>query len=396
MLDRMHREELVRPPTAVSCGDRASSRHQFLVVPAPPHTDPIDAANTVYARLGDTIRDSGMVVVHERIFGSLAHEDAVTATRNAALLARGIDTGARPTYVQGRPTWGDGLAGVILHTVACDSVRPVTGEDGPCGHMWQIDDATFLILQRIVGLPQPSHDQDGRAGQARRAMERADEILRTCGMDYRRTVRTWFYLADILDWYGEFNRVRNAAYNAFGLMPRPGEEQWRLPASTGIRAESRGGASCSLDLLAIARTGAEGPPVEFLRNPRQQEAFCYGSAFSRCAVVHGSREKLIELSGTAAIDEKGRSLYSGDVRAQARCTIEKVAALLEQARATLRDIRAATIFVKNGRDADAARDAVADMGLDPLSAVWVEADVCREELLFEIDAEAVVCRGGCG
>jgi enamine deaminase RidA (YjgF/YER057c/UK114 family) len=69
-----------------------------------------------------------------------------------------------------------------------------------------------------------------------------------------------------------------------------------------------------------------------------------------------------------------------------------VASLLDQAQASLRDICAATIFVKNGEDADVFREVTSGLGLEPFPAVCVVADVCREELLFEIDAEAVVPR----
>ena len=61
-----------------------------------------------------------------------------------------------------------------------------------------------------------------------------------------------------------------------------------------------------------------------------------------------------------------------------------------QADGTLPDIQAATVFVKNPDDMEAVRDVMADAGLADLPAVYVITDVCRDELLFEIDAEAVV------
>ena len=56
------------------------------------------------------------------------------------------------------------------------------------------------------------------------------------------------------------------------------------------------------------------------------------------------------------------------------------------------DICAATVFIKNGNDAEITRRVIAERGLDGLPAVYVVADVCRDELLFEIDAEAVAGR----
>lgn len=97
----------------------------------------------------------------------------------------------------------------------------------------------------------------------------------------------------------------------------------------------------------------------------------------------------MQVSGTAAIDGRGRSLYPDDIRSQIACTLDTVEALLEAAGCRLRDIAAATVFVKNPGDA-AVFDRMADRrGLEPFPAVTVVADICRTELLFEIDAEAV-------
>jgi hypothetical protein len=67
-----------------------------------------------------------------------------------------------------------------------------------------------------------------------------------------------------------------------------------------------------------------------------------------------------------------------------------VASLLAQEQAEPRDIAAATLFVKHADHADTVRDVLAQLGLERLPAVCVVADVCRDELLFEIDAEVVL------
>ena len=54
-------------------------------------------------------------------------------------------------------------------------------------------------------------------------IERAERILREQGAFFGNVVRTWFYLSDILSWYGEFNKVRNQKYGEFGIMPGPGD-----------------------------------------------------------------------------------------------------------------------------------------------------------------------------
>ena len=124
-----------------------------------------------------------------------------------------------------------------------------------------------------------------------------------------------------------------------------------------------------------------------MSNPSQQDAFQYGSAFSRGAFIRQPDVSLIQVSGTAAIDDRGASLHPGDVRAQIDCTFDKIAALIGRKAPRLADIAAACVFVKRPEDAPAYQERAAARGLGNLPAVIMVADVCREELLFEIDAE---------
>ena len=144
-----------------------------------------------------------------------------------------------------------------------------------------------------------------------------------------------------------------------------------------------------MDLLAV--TGPKGVPaaVRQLRNDSQLDAFRYGSAFSRGACISGPGLTAIHVSGTAAIDEHGRSLYPESIRRQIAATLEKVEALLAPEKAGLQDFVAATVFVKR-------REMCGVLGNDGRPRAWglsgrrVVADICRDELLFEIDGEVVV------
>jgi enamine deaminase RidA (YjgF/YER057c/UK114 family) len=225
-------------------------------------------------------------------------------------------------------------------------------------------------------------------------LDRAERILRENGTSYKDVARTWFYLSDILDWYPDFNKARSEKYGEFGIMPGPGDLRLLLPASTGIGADSSSGVAAIMDLFAaVPETGRSA--VKQLSNCAQLDAFRYGAAFSRGAVIKEDDLKIVQVSGTAAIDEHGRSLSAGDVRSQINCTFDRIETLLDQEGVGLRDIAAATVFVKQAEYADVFWKMVAERDLADFPAVCVVADVCREELLFEIDAEAVV-RGSQG
>jgi enamine deaminase RidA (YjgF/YER057c/UK114 family) len=101
---------------------------------------------------------------------------------------------------------------------------------------------------------------------------------------------------------------------------------------------------------------------------------------------------LIQVSGTAAIDEAGVSLYPGDVRAQIECTFDKIEALIGQEGAGLEDICSATAFVKRPQDALHFWEIAGNRGLKDFPGICAVADICRDELLFELDAEVAFPR----
>jgi enamine deaminase RidA (YjgF/YER057c/UK114 family) len=427
----------------------AGEGQAFLVASVQSPIGAVQAAWDSYARIAETLREHNLETVHERIFGSLSAEPSVMAARHRALQTHGFAPDNPVTYVEGVPPWGEGLAGVIIQAASTGSVDDVwTIKEGkePCGRGWRRNGLTYLVLQNIqafgndsaaiidedtskttqmsfpqsrmlsgVGNPsvkeerfQTSRNDKKTSGcsvvndlpglskptQTRLMFDRAERILRDNGASYKNVARTWLSLSGILDWYPEFNKARSEKYGEFGIMPGPGDTSLLLPASTGIGADMPSGAAASMDLLAVVETDDILSPVIKLSNRKQLDAFRYGAAFSRGAVIREDDVNIIQISGTAAIDEHGVSLYPGDIRAQINCTFDKIDSLLKQEGAGLADICAATVFVKRPEYAEVFWKMAADRGLADFPAVCVVADVCREELLFEIDAEAVVGRKG--
>jgi enamine deaminase RidA (YjgF/YER057c/UK114 family) len=128
------------------------------------------------------------------------------------------------------------------------------------------------------------------------------------------------------------------------------------------------------------------------------EAYAYGSAFSRGMRIDLGKFVLLLISGTASIDEKGDSVHIGDLRAQTRRTFENITQLLASEGATWKDIVRTTCYLRDiERDYKAFNEErtafYQEQGLDPLPAsTGIQAILCRPELLIEIEAIAMFRR----
>jgi enamine deaminase RidA (YjgF/YER057c/UK114 family) len=349
------------------------------------------AAAGAYTEIARVLAAENLAIGQERVFASVDAQPSVLSARNAALAECAVPTDAPVTCIEGHPTWGVGWAGTIIHAIPCDELdEPVTtirAGTRPVGRRWRRGGATYVVLQALphaYAIPAGS-----RGAVVQRAIAEAEGLLQAQGVTYRDVVRTWFYVTDILSWYDEFNAARNAEYCRLGVWPAS-EHGTSLPASTGIAGRRADGQVCSLDLLAIAPGPSSAVTLNQLGSPRQCEASCYGSAFARGVVIRRPDSSLIEVSGTAAVDEEGNSRCAGDVAAQVRQTLQNVEALLAQENAGLQNLSAATAFVKNPEDAGEVARLLEECGLSSVPVVTVIADICREELLFELDAEVVV------
>jgi enamine deaminase RidA (YjgF/YER057c/UK114 family) len=195
--------------------------------------------------------------------------------------------------------------------------------------------------------------------------------------------RTWIYLRRILDWYGEFNRVRTSIFEEHGLTGR--QQAPPFPASTGIQG-TRAGEECTMELLAAQGSTSEISFDEVADSARQNRAFAYGSAFSRAMGLRWQGADTILVSGTASIGTDGRTRHLEEPEAQLVETLMAIAALIAPKGCRLTDMASGTVYFKND-EARAAFDRVTrQLELPDLPLVPVRADVCRPELLVEIEA----------
>ncbi len=221
------------------------------------------------------------------------------------------------------------------------------------------------------------------------------ETLRVTGMP--ELLRVWNFIPDIhaehagLERYRQFNLGRQDAFLAARRDVMSGS-----PAASAL---GRHTGPFTVDFLAGKTAGLT------LENPRQTPAWQYpqefgprSPTFSRALLLPTAPGHLtLCISGTASIVGHA-SQHLGDAAAQTTETLRNLQALIEvanangQARFCLQDL-ACTVYVRHPQDLDRVRHAL-EACVGPQSpaaqhAIYLRADICRAELLMEIEAHAV-------
>jgi len=261
----------------------------------------------------------------------------------------------------------------------------------------------------------PETDTTSVYDRACNVFELTAKGLEARGFRYDQVIRTWLYLGDITgpegetQRYKELNRARSDFYQkiSFGAAHTPpGCSRPIYPASTGIGTE---GKDVVMSCIAMA-TGRNDVTLLPLENPQQTSAFDYsrqyGSRspkFARAMAIIAGDCVTIFISGTASITES-ETRYVGDVEGQTRQTLDNIQALISEENfrqhgvsglgATLDDLALARVYVKRQEDY-AKTKAVCQARLGELPTIYAVADICRPDLLVEIEGIAFTRPGAC-
>ena len=349
------------------------------------------AAEELFNRVAATLVDRGIQPIQEKLYGLTRVRGEILKRRDAIYRMRGLDRTMPVTWVQGTPLQGCEFCGVqIWGIVPSDGAshvatikNPVTGR----GRVWTGHGFRMVHLPGVRGTTPEGILADGPVAQASRMFSNACLGLESHGLKLTHVVRTWIYVARLLDWYDDLNRVRTPFYRAAGFGAGGGPA---FPASTGIMGQGDD-EECQMDVLALeSEDPVRASAVPILRSPRQDSSFNYGSAFSRGMVLEIEGRRTVHVSGTASINGAGASTFVGDAEHQSLETLLSIAAILEEQGGGLRNITSATLFCKNRAAWQAWERVTRLLGVPEFPKICVQADVCRHDLLVEMEAVAVI------
>lgn len=212
--------------------------------------------------------------------------------------------------------------------------------------------------------------------------------------------RFWNYMADIngfshgLERYRQFNTGRQNAFIASGR-----QVTGQLPAACAL-----GIAKGKLKIAFIAGR----MPARAIENPRQANAYDYpqqygpsSPTFSRASLLSLKQGGILLISGTASVVGH-QTLHAGNVIAQARETLSNLESVIAEAnrqmsqpKFTLKDAFC-RVYLRHAADLPVVRSEIEQVLGPDVKAIFIQADICREDLLLEIEATILPTSAGIG
>ena len=229
------------------------------------------------------------------------------------------------------------------------------------------------------------------------AFDQMRAILDAEHMSFNHLVRQWNYIGNILEVkngiqnYQIFNEVRSENYHNYRSVPG-------YPAATGVGMKHGG---VKLDFCAVE--AEKSIKIIAIDNPDQIKPYEYGQQvlkgvhppqFERAVLMTGNRDSTLFVSGTASILGQ-ETIGIEDVDKQTVVTIENINKIYNSSR--IRQLTGNTetdagrlallrVYIKNQSDFLRVKS-ICQEHFPGVLAVYIEADICRDNLLVEIEAE---------
>jgi len=250
------------------------------------------------------------------------------------------------------------------------------------------------VLFGVIEMQEAERDGKSASTPLQQATESAYRqifgLLDTLG--YPHLFRFWNYIADInehsygLERYRQFNLGRQDALVAHG---RDVGGNVSAACALGIRNGP----------LTVGFLAGQAAPVR-IENPRQVNAYDYpeqygprSPVFSRASLVRQVDAETLFVSGTASIVGHV-TMHASDVAAQTVETMTNIQAVLDEVNhlenAERFDLPGLhyKVYVRHPEDLDRILPELSRCVGQTPKAIYLQADVCRQELLLEIEAHA--------
>jgi len=275
---------------------------------------------------------------------------------------------------------GKGALPPVYQRFMVDGAEPrlITRNGCTAGICYEDEHAEYCLLTGIL----PPDLTVSREAQTTAVFEGIEDALKDADMTFDHVARTWLYMDDILDWYDPFNRARDAFFRSRKVY------DGLVPASTGIGSANMYGAAFTACAIAV-KPKTDSTYVIPVDSPLQCAALEYGSSFARAVEIGTSEYRTLLVSGTASIEPGGATAFVDDVEKQIQLTMDVVEGILKSRDMDWSDATRAIMYLKKPEYMDVWNAWLKKNNLENLPLINIEADVCRDDLLVELEMDAV-------
>jgi enamine deaminase RidA (YjgF/YER057c/UK114 family) len=263
-----------------------------------------------------------------------------------------------------------------VHAVSGIRVQPIIFKNKKLGCSLADAHADYAYLHIL-----PENKNAANFDQTIDVFNQMQCVLNSIGLDFSNTLRTWLFVSDILSWYKQLNNARNKFYELHDIFNK------LVPASTGIGLANPAGCALTTELFAV-RPKNETIRIEKVTSPLQCEALDYKSAFSRAIKLTSPGYSRMYVSGTASIAQNGETIFLDDTANQIEMTLKVVDALIKNGGMDWLNTVFAMAYFKDSKDFLLFDECCKRFSID-IPHVKIEADICRHDLLFEIEATLI-------
>lgn len=339
----------------------------FQVIPYS-NESPEDFVN----RITNILSNYDAKVIRATVFGDINRKDEISNFLKAKLGNLNFPL----TWIEGKNCGRNFINGVSFWTISGLNINRIYDDDKIVGSIYETSNAKFCFLGNIYSIPGKTPFE-----QTEDTLKRVERLLKNAGFDFNNTVRTWYYLDHILEWYDEFNRARTSFYNACRIFEK------MVPASTGIGGKNEKDSYVTMELIAI-KPKNEKLKINRVSSPLQCSPENYKSSFSRAVKYEDKAYKYITISGTASIDADGKTVHLEDIDNQILLTSKVVEKILLCEGFNFNNCTRAYAFFKKKSYTEAFFRHIKKNMLGTLPIILSENDLCRKDLLFEFEMDA--------
>jgi enamine deaminase RidA (YjgF/YER057c/UK114 family) len=340
----------------------------FQLIPLPGETPQIFSE-----KIAEILHNYDAKVIRATFFGNLAEENNTIKFLSDQLSV--IDFPY--SWIEGGNCSGSFINGAYFFAISGKDVKRLSEKEKIIGSFFQTEEAAFCYLGGLYSDPEliPSL-------QTSSVLNSAESILNNVGLSYQNTIRTWFYLDDILNWYNDFNKARTSFFLQHDIFNK------LVPASTGISGKNNNKSKLCLELNAI-KPKSSNFSIGKVKSPLQCSAENYGSSFSRAVSFSDSEYTNLTVSGTASIDPEGKTAHAGDLPKQIELSFNVVKAILDSRNFTFNDVIRAYAYCSDKSFSNEFYKYIESSLPGVFAFICSENAICRQGLLFEIELDVV-------